>query len=150
MLSIVLCYYLFMKNTGFSNLSNYLENDGLIFKNQFHVVFCPKYKRPVLKEGIAKRLSDILYAEAQKMRVHILSLDIQPDHVHMSISFDPRLSLHKVIKQFKAVSSHILREEFPELVSKLPSLWTRSYLSSTDAILDDILIKEYLNSQRGK
>ena len=84
------------------------------------------------------------------MRVHILSLDIQPDHVHMFISFDPRLSLHKVIKQFKAVSSHILREEFPELVSKLPSLWTRSYLSSTDAILDDILIKEYLNSQRGK
>ena len=150
MLSIVLCYYFIMKNTGFSNLSNYLENDGLIFKNQFHVVFCPKYKRPVLKEGIAKRLSDILYAEAQKMRVHILSLDIQPDHVHMSISFDPRLSLHKVIKQFKAVSSHILREEFPELVSKLPSLWTRSYLSSTDAILDDILIKEYLNSQRGK
>ena len=139
-----------MKNTGFSNLSNYLENDGLIFKNHFHVVFCPKYKRPVLKEGIAKRLSYILYAEAQKMRVHILSLDIQPDHVHMSISFDPRLSLHKVIKQFKAVSSHILREEFPELVSKLPSLWTRSYLSSTDAILDDILIKEYLNSQRGK
>ena len=150
MLSIVLCYYYSMKNTGFSNLSNYLENDGLIFKNHFHVVFCPKYKRPVLKEGIAKRLSDILYAEAQKMRVHILSLDIQPDHVHMSISFDPRLSLHKVIKQFKAVSSHILREEFPELVSKLPSLWTRSYLSSTDAILDDILIKEYLNSQRGK
>ena len=139
-----------MKNTGFSNLSNYLENDGLIFKNHFHVVFCPKYKRPVLKEGIAKRLSYILYAEAQKMRVHILSLDIQPDHVHMSISFDPRLSLHKVIKQFKAVSSHILREEFPELVSKLPSLWTRSYLSSTDAVLDDILIKEYLNSQRGK
>ena len=150
MLSIVLCYYFFMKNTGFSNLSNYLENDGLIFKNQFHVVFCPKYKRPVLKEGIAKRLSYILYAEAQKMRVHILSLDIQPDHVHMSISFDPRLSLHKVIKQFKAVSSHILREEFPELVSKLPSLWTRSYLSSTDEVLDDILIKEYLNSQRGK
>ena len=150
MLSIVLCYYCSMKNTGFSNLSNYLENDGLIFKNQFHVVFCPKYKRPVLKEGIAKRLSYILYAEAQKMRVHILSLDIQPDHVHMSISFDPRLSLHKVIKQFKAVSSHILREEFPELVSKLPSLWTRSYLSSTDEVLDDILIKEYLNSQRGK
>ena len=139
-----------MKNTCFNIPGNYLENDGLIFKNQFHVVFCPKYKRPVLKEGIAKRLSDILYAEAQKMRVHILSLDIQPDHVHMSISFDPRLSLHKVIKQFKAVSSHILREEFPELVSKLPSLWTRSYLSSTDEVLDDILIKEYLNSQRGK
>ena len=139
-----------MKKNSFNIPNDYLENDGLIFKNQFHVVFCPKYKRPVLKEGIAKRLSYILYAEAQKMRVHILSLDIQPDHVHMSISFDPRLSLHKVIKQFKAVSSHILREEFPELVSKLPSLWTRSYLSSTDEVLDDILIKEYLNSQRGK
>ena len=150
MLSIVLCYHFSMKNTSFNNHGDYLINDGLIFKNQFHVVFCPKYKRPVLKDGIDGRLAGILHAEAQKMHVHILSLDIQPDHVHMTISFDPRLTLHKVIKQFKAVSSHVLREEYPQLVSKLPSLWTRAYLSSTDEVLDEALIKDYLNSQRGK
>ena len=139
-----------MKNTSFNSHGDYLINDGLIFKNRFHVVFCPKYKRPVLKDGIDGRLAGILHAEAQKMHVHILSLDIQPDHVHMTISFDPRLTLHKVIKQFKAVSSHILRDEYPQLVSKLPSLWTRAYLSSTDEVLDEGLIKDYLNSQRGK
>ena len=139
-----------MKKCFESDFGGFVENDGLVYKNRFHVVFCPKYKRPVLKEGIDKRLFNILYAEAQKMHVHILSLEIQPDHVHMTISFDPRLTLHKVIKQFKAVSSHILREEYPQLVSKLPSLWTRSYFSSTDAVLDEALIKDYLNSQRGK
>ena len=150
MLSIVLCYYFYMKCISFAHQDEYIYNDGLVFKNNFHVVFCPKYKRPVLKEGIEKRLAGILHAEAQKMYVQILSLDIQSDHVHLFISFDPRLTLHKVIKQFKAVSSHILREEYPQLVSKLPSLWTRSYFSSTDAVLDEALIKDYLNSQRGK
>ena len=106
MLSAVLRYYFSMKCNSFDLPDEYIGSDGLVYKNNFHVVFCPKYKRPVLKEGIEKRLAGILHDEAQKMHVQILSLDIQSDHVHLFISFDPRLTLHKVIKQFKAVSSH--------------------------------------------
>ena len=52
--------------------------------------------------------------------------------------------------QHTLLGYHILREEFPELVSKLPSLWTRSYLSSTDEVLDESVITEYLLSQKNK
>lgn len=139
-----------MINHTLPALAAYTEKDGLFYRNQFHIVFCPKYKRPVLKEGIDQRLEGIICTEAQKMNVQILSLDIKPDHVHMRIAFDPRLTLHKVVRRFKAVSSHILRDEYPQLVSKIPSLWTRSYLSCTDEVLEEEIIKAYLNSRRGK
>ena len=82
------------------------------------------------------------------MDVEIKALEIMPDHVHMFIEFDPRLMLHKVVKQFKGKSSHILREEFPFLKSSMPSLWTRSYLSCSVGHISEDVIKEYIESQQ--
>lgn len=84
------------------------------------------------------------------MDVEILALEVMPDHVHMFISFDPRLMPHKVIKQFKGVSSHILREEFPELKRKLPSLWTRSYFMCTVGHVNEDTIRKYIEDQKNK
>ena len=107
----------------------YVHKQGLVYKNQFHVIFCPKYRRPVLVDGVDVRLKEILLEKAAELDVKILSMEIMPDHVHLFISFDPRLMLHKIIKILKGSSSRILREEFPSLKSRLPSLWTRSYFS---------------------
>ena len=82
------------------------------------------------------------------MDVEIKALEIMPDHVHMFIEFDPRLMLHKVVKQFKGKSSHILREEFPFLKSSMPSLWTRSYFSCSVGHISEDSIKKYIESQQ--
>ena len=37
-----------------------------------------------------------------------------PDHVHLFLSFDPRLGIHKVVKALKGVSSRIVRFLKPE------------------------------------
>ena len=44
-----------------------------------------------------------------------------PDHVHLFIDFDPRLLLHKIIKDFKGQSASILRKELPSLKSAVIS-----------------------------
>ena len=66
----------------------------------------------------------------------------------MFIEFDPRLMLHKVIKQFKGKSSHILREEFPFLKSSMPSLWTRSYFSCSVGHISEDTITKYIENQK--
>lgn len=128
-------------------MNQYTNKNGIIYINQFHIIFSPKYRKPVLTGNVEKRLKEILYEEADKMNVDIKALEIMPDHVHMFIEFDPRLMLHKVIKQFKGKSSHILREEFPFLKSSMPSLWTRSYLSCSVGNISGDVIKEYIESQ---
>ena len=81
-------------------------------------------------------------------QVEVWKVCIMPDHVHLFIEFDPRMNLHKVIKTLKGVSSHKLREEFPYLKSRIPSLWTRSYFSSTVGHVSEETVQQYIESQK--
>ena len=126
----------------------YIHKQGLVYKNQFHVVFCPKYRRPVLVDGVDVRLKEILLEKAAELDVKILSMEIMPDHVHLFISFDPRLMLHKIIKILKGASARILREEFPSLKSRLPSMWTRSYFSCSVGHIGEAAVRRYIEEQK--
>ena len=128
----------------------YVHKKGLVYKNQYHIIFCPKYRRKVLINGIDERLKEILYDIAEEIDVEIKALEVMPDHVHMFIEFDPRINLHNVVKRLKVRSSHILREEYPSLKKKLPSLWTRSYFSCTIGHISEETIKQYVESQKNK
>ena len=128
----------------------YVHKKGLVYKNQYHIIFCPKYRRKVLINGIDERLKEILYDIAEEINVEIMTLEVMPDHVHMFIEFDPRINLHNVVKRLKGRSSHILREEYPSLKKKLPSLWTRSYFSCTIGHISEETIKQYVESQKNK
>ncbi len=129
-------------------MQEYVRKKGIVYKNQFHVIFCPKYRRKVLINGVDVRLKEILFEEAGKLSVEIKSLEVIPDHVHIFLECDPRLPLHKVIKQLKGVSSRKLREEFPWLKSRIPSLWTRSYFSCTVGHISESTIMRYIEEQK--
>lgn len=68
---------------------------GIVYKNQFHVIFCPKCRRKVLVDGVETRLRKILNEEADNLGVEIKALEIMPDHVHAFIECNPRTALHK-------------------------------------------------------
>ena len=127
----------------------YTHKKGIVFKNQYHVVFCPKYRRSVLTEEIEGRLKEIFLLKAQEMDVSIEAMEVMPDHVHLFLSFDPRLGIHKVVTALKGTTSRLLREEFPSLKSRLPSLWTRSYFCCTVGHISDAAIKSYIEEQKG-
>lgn len=128
----------------------YIHKEGLVYKNQFHVIFCPKYRRKVLVNGIDERLKEILLEEAAKLQAEILSLEVMPDHVHLFLTCDPRLLLHRIIKQLKGASARRLRMEFPELKSRLPCLWTRSYFCCTVGHISEATIRRYIEMQKDK
>ena len=51
------------------------------------------------------------------------------------------------MQQIKGYASKILREEFNDL-SKMPSLWTRSYFVSTAGNVCSETIKKYVENQK--
>jgi putative transposase len=126
----------------------YISKPGIVYKNQFHVIWCPKYRRKVLVDGVDVRLKEILLEEAAKMDVTIKAMEVMPDHVHLFIEFDPRLMEHKIIKTFKGVSAHKLREEFPWLKTRIPSLWTRSYFTCSVGNISEDTVTRYIESQK--
>jgi len=97
-----------------------------VLQIQYHLVRCPKRRKPVLVGKIKERLEQITYQVADELGIKVLELAINPDHIHLFISAYPTIPVHKIVKKIKGRSSNILRKEFPELL-KLPSLWTHSY-----------------------
>ena len=112
-----------------------------------HIVWIPKYRRSILN-GYQDEMKDILKSIAQKKQWEILAVEVMPDHVHLFVELDPRVPLHQFIKALKGRSSRILREEFPWLKSRIPSLWTRSYFCCTIGHISEDTIRRYIEEQK--
>lgn len=76
-------------------------------------------------------------------------MEIMPDHVHLFVESDPRWSVAEITNRLKGSTSHDLREEFPHLKSRLPSLWSRSYYAGTVGHVSEKTVKAYIENQRG-
>ncbi|MCD8317229.1 MAG: IS200/IS605 family transposase, partial [Eggerthellaceae bacterium] len=108
----------------------YKTNNNICYSCKYHVVFCPKYKRSVLTDGVDERLKEIALKVAYDNNFEIIEMEVMPDHVHMLLEVDPQFGIHRAVKRIKGASSKILRDEFPQLRRRLPTLWTNSYFVS--------------------
>ena len=127
----------------------YKHNRTSVTMVNYHIVFCPKYRRKLLVGDIKKRLEEIMFDVALENGWEIISKEVMPDHVHLFISADVRSRPEIVVKRFKGRSSRYLRNEFPELL-KMPTLWTHSYFLSTAGNVSASTIKKYIEQQWDK
>lgn len=116
----------------------------------YHFVFCPKYRRAVLTGEVGDRLERLLPELVIALGGEILELVVREDHVHLFASFPPTVSPHQAMHRVKGASSRILREEFPALKSRLPSLWTRSYFVGSAGEVSSATIRRYIEEQKGR
>ena len=126
------------------------SNHNITFDCKYHVVFCPKYRRNVLVNGVDARLKELLNSKARELRTDIVEMEVMPDHVHLLIQCDPQFGIHRVVKQLKGYTSQVLRQEFPILKRRLPSLWTNSYFVATVGAVPLDGVKRYIEDQKGQ
>ncbi|WP_419761081.1 IS200/IS605 family transposase [Brevibacillus brevis] len=124
------------------------SNHNVVFDCKYHVVFCPKYRKKVLKEPVDIRLKELFLEKAVELRAEVVEMEIMPDHVHLLIKCDPQFEIHRVVKHLKGYTSRVLRMEFRHLKSRLPSLWTNSYFVATVGTVQLDVIKNYMESQK--
>jgi putative transposase len=126
------------------------KNAGAVFALKYHLVFCPKYRRPVLTGDVADRLGELVAEVAERREMKVLAAGVMPDHVHLFIESDPRWAPAEIVGKIKAVTSRVLREEFPSLRSRLPTLWSRSYFIASVGHVSGATIRRYIEAQKGR
>lgn len=126
------------------------SNNNVVSVCRYHVVFCPKYRRTVLVPPIDARLKTILAEQIERWGQELIELEVMPDHVHLLVGCDPPFGIYRLVKLLKGYSSHALREEFPVLKRRLPSLWTNSYYCATTGSVTLEMLKRYVQNQKGK
>lgn len=116
----------------------------------YHFVWCPKYRLPLLTGDVEKRMKELVFEKAKQLNMEIIALEVQADHIHLFIQASPTIAPNSIIGQIKGYTSRILRKEFKQIKSRLPTLWTRSYFVSTHGHVSDRLIKKYIEEQKGR
>ena len=127
----------------------YKTDNHLVFSCQYHIIFCPKYRRSVLVEGIDTRLKELILSKQKEYGYDVLDMEIMPDHVHLLLDVNPKIGVFIIVNHIKGYTSHELRNEFPVLKQRLPTLWTHSkFISSVGAVTLEV-VKKYIEGQKG-
>ena len=126
----------------------YKSNHNVVYSCKYHVVWCPKYRRSVLINGVDVRLKELIIETCKLHNVELIEMEVMPDHVHLLMEVGPQFGIHKAVKRIKGYSSKVLRSEFPWLRSRLPTLWSNSYFVSTVGDVSLSAIKQYIENQK--
>lgn len=124
------------------------SNRNVVYSCKYHVVWCPKYRRPVLVNGVDGRLKDIIRETCAEIHAELIEMEVMPDHVHLLVEVDPQYGIHRAVRLIKGRSSRLLRDEYPWLKSRLPTLWTNSYFVSTVGGAPLKTVRQYIESQK--
>jgi putative transposase len=101
--------------------------------------------------GSANRCAPVIDASGagRALGQEVIELEVLPDYVHLLLGCDPQFGIHRLVKLLKGYSSHALREEFPALKRRPPSLWTNSYFVATVGGVTLDVLKRYVEGQKG-
>lgn len=122
--------------------ARYANNAGAVFSLKYHLVWCPKCRKPVRVGPVEKR------AELRGMTAH--ALEVMPDHVHLFVETDPRWAPAEIVGKIKANTSRVLRKEFRHLRTTLPRLWSRSYFCATVGTVSETTVRRSIEAQKGR
>lgn len=119
-----------------------------VYNLGYHLIWCPKYRRKVLVPPIDVRLKELVKEVADEHGWSVKEIEVMPDHIHVFIKIHPTDNIAYVVNQLKGKTSRVLREEFPELKKRIPSLWTRSYYAESVGRISEETIKKYIENQK--
>lgn len=128
--------------------SRWRTNKHCVFNLGYHLIWCPKYRKSVLRDGVDVRLKELIAQKASELGITIESMEVMPDHIHLFVKSEPIHSPHYIVQQLKGFSSHELRNEFPWLRSILPTLWSRSYFCESVGHISESTVTAYIEAQK--
>jgi len=114
-----------------------------------HLVFTTKYRRKLFTGVMIEQLREAFESACVKLECELIEMDGKQDHVHLLISYPPKLSISVMVNNLKAVSSRMLRLQNTHLTrqSKSSALWSRSYFACTAGGATIETLKAYVESQ---
>jgi putative transposase len=117
---------------------------------QVHLVWITKYRYQVLKGDVQVRCRDLLRQICDALDIQILKGVVSKDHIHLHISYPPKLSVSEIVKRLKGRSSRILLDEFADLKKRYwgSHLWAVGYGAWSVGNITDEMLQEYLEHHK--
>lgn len=132
----------------------YQKNRHAVYRLQYHLVVCTKYRHPVLVDSVRDRLIEVSRDIIEnRWKSEILEIETDSDHVHILFETSPQTQLSKLINNYKTVTSRLLRKEFSDTLEPYywkPCFWSDTYFISSVSDTSEAVIRRYIQDQGKK
>ncbi|MCX4819362.1 IS200/IS605 family transposase [Streptomyces sp. NBC_01142] len=121
-----------------------------IFLMHAHLVFVTKYRHHVFTDRHLTRMEEIMRAVCADFETELTEFNGESNHVHLLVSFPPKVAVSKLVNSLKGVSSRRLRQEFPDLVQhyyRANKLWSGSYFAGSVGGAPLAIVRRYIENQ---
>ena len=129
-------------------MKEYRKGSHSKFAIEIHLVWCTKYRKPILRGDVAVRFRAIARQECSELKVEVLSGVVAKDHVHMLVSIPPQVAVSKVVQHVKGKSSYKLQREFKSLQKEYwgQKMWSRGYFACSTGNVSSEMIAAYIEN----
>jgi len=121
-----------------------------VYNINYHIVFCPKYRKQILNEGVKEDLEIIFKSIISSNDWKLLELEIMPDHIHLFVSAHPKQSPLEIVKKLKGISARLIFVKYLKFQKKEfwgKHLWSEDYYVGTAGIVTAEAIQKYIQAQ---
>jgi putative transposase len=137
----------------------YHSTNKTVYSANYHLIWCPKYRRRILVGGVDARLKAII----AEVGAEVIEIEVMPDHVHLLAELPPTVPLSEFVRLLKGRSSRLLKGrssrllkgrssrllgmEFPRL-QPLPVLCSPPWVVSTIGGAPLEVVRRYVGNQQ--
>jgi putative transposase len=116
-----------------------------------HLVFVTKYRREVFTKEILENLHPIFSSVCRDFEAELVEFDGEDDHVHLLVTYPPKVSVSKLVNSLKGISSLLIRKKnYPSIRKRLwaGALWSPSYFAASCGGAPISIIRQYIEQQQ--
>ena len=127
----------------------YRSTNKAVYSAKYHLIWCPRYRKPVLVGAVAARLAEVIAGVVAEAGGAVIEVEVMPGHVHLLAEVPPTVPLSKVVMLLKGRSSRLLRQEFPRWRgARMASLWSPSWFVSTEGAAPLEVVRRDVENQK--
>jgi putative transposase len=124
----------------------------VVYSLHAHLVFVPKYRRAAITSRVFVILRESWKTVCRDFGCELLETGYEPDHVHLVVSYPPKVPLARLVNSLKGVSARRAKAaKLPEVRQVLwgKHFWSPSYCAVSCGGAPLEIIKQYVERQRG-
>ena len=132
-------------------MNNYVSRNHSKYYLKVHLIFVCKYRKKLLINNFDNIVKNIILEISYRSNFIIDILETDEDHIHMLISYPPKLSVTSIIRKLKQESTIYLWKNYPKFLSKHfwkeHTFWSDGYFACSIGEANPETIKRYIENQ---
>ncbi|MDO4647197.1 MAG: IS200/IS605 family transposase [Eubacteriales bacterium] len=125
-----------------------------VYQFHYHLIWTTKYRKPVFTTPeLVQEMKDLLLEQAQISEITIEEMEVMPDHIHLLLSFKPKMAASTVVKCLKGHTAKLFFMKHPEIRDHEfwgGHLWSHSYYMGTLGNMSKDVVEQYIRNQYNK